>query len=581
MYKLDYIAGIELKASKIDYSEYGNLDDLYDKNPQLYITYNIHDTTLLEQLEDKLHLIDIQLSIAYDSGCNYLDAFATVRPWDCAIHNYLMDQKIVVPQSKYQDYHEQIEGAYVKVPIPGRHKWVVSIDYKSLYPSLAQQCNISPETIITTIPNISVEFLFNRKLDGTKLAAKLLQENVSLCATGCIFNNSVEGFIPALMHKVYNERVVVRKKLAKAEKELQKAKEAGLDTLKLEQEVSALNSSQHSKKIRINSLYGALASAYFRWFDTRLAESITKTGQLVLHWTERGINEFLNKICGTEGIEFVVYGDTDSCYIELNEWVTRFVKNTDPTIIVDKIDEFCKKKLEPEIVRLNQELKEYLNHYRLVLDANREKIASSAFWTAKKRYGMSVWDSEGVRYTEPELKIMGLESVKNSTPRITRPLIKEAIRTILLKDEADLHKYIDDIQADYKTRPFHEIAYTKNTSGLAKYSSESTIYAKGCPINVRAALVYNSLIKKHNLGHKYQLIGEGDKIKFCYLTMPNPAGSSVIGAPDELPPEFGLEAYLDYNLQFEKTFMAPVKAMSDAVTWRIAEIPELEDLFEY
>ena len=577
MYKLEYIANLELNSGKIDYSEYEDLDDLYDKNPQLYHEYNEHDTILLERMEEKLHLLDIQFAIAYMDGCNYVDAFATVKPCDSLIHKKLLRKNIVVIQSKFGSENE-FAGAFVKEPIPGKYKWVVSFDYKSLYPSLTRQCNISPETIITTIPNINVDMLFDKKL-GSKLHQKLIDENVSLCATGCIFDNSKEGFIPEIMREIYEDRVTIQKELKSKKKLLTKYEAEGKETSKLKDNISALDSRQYALKIFLNSIYGAMGNPAFRWFDIRLAESITKTGQLAIKWTERGLNAYLNEICETD-INWVKAGDTDSAYIELDPWVQKFVKESDTQKICDAVDEFCKTKLKVELDRINKELLDYLNHRTPVLEMNRENIADVGFWTAKKRYALNVLDTEGNRHNSPKLKITGLESIKNSTPRACRKYINDAILILLREDEATLHKYIEETEKDYRTKSFTEISKTISVNNLVKYSNESTIYInKGTPAHVKATLIYNHLLRKQKLTDKYKVILEGDKVKFCYLTMPNIIGVPAICAPEELPPELDIQKYIDYNLMFEKTFIEPIKAMTSAIGWNIEEKSSLEDLF--
>lgn len=337
---------------------------------------------------------------------------------------------------------------------------------------------------------------------------------------------------------------------------------------------------QFARKISINSLYGALSNSFFRWFDSRLSESITKTGQLTIRWVERALNKHLNKVCGTEHVKYVIYCDTDSNYITLSNFVKKFIKDTDIQKIVDKLDLYCEKELQTVIDSSFKELTELFNHREQVLVMKRENIASRGFWTAKKRYALNVYDSEGTRYQEPELKVQGLESVKSSMPRAVRGLVSDALKVILNKNESELHEFIDKARQDFYARPFEEITYTKSTNNLAKYSSSATIYQKGCPINVRGALMYNHLIKTHGLQDKYELIGEGDKIKFVYLSMPNPTGQNVIAAPYDLPSEFGLDPYLDKRLQFNKAFVAPVQAMTDAIGWNIEPISNLDSLFD-
>ncbi len=348
---------------------------------------------------------------------------------------------------------------------------------------------------------------------------------------------------------------------------------------KTESSVAALNGRQHALKIFSNAGYGALSNKYYRWFDPRLAESITKTGQLTIRWVAKYINEYLNNLLGTDNLDYIIYGDTDSLYISMQTYVEVYCKDMSDPDITEHLDQLFKKSIQPIIDQCFKDLKDYLNHRVYALKMKRENISSRAFWTAKKRYAMNVWDSEGTRYSTPVVKVQGLESIKNSTPRATRGLISDALKVILNKDEKELIRFIEDARAEFYNKPFEEISYTKNTNNLRKYASSTTIYSKGCPINVRAALVHNHLIKHHKLDNMYQPILDGDKVKYCFLTMPNPANSSVIAAPYDLPPEFGLHDYIDYETMFARAFLSPLKAMVDAIGWKMEDVPDLSDLF--
>lgn len=581
-YALDYISEIQLGVGKLDYSKYGSLRALYIMNRPLYYKYNIIDVERLTQIEEKLKLFDVQLSLAYYMGVNYIDVFGTVRPWDAFIHNFLLRQNIVVPQSEIGEQEEKIEGAHVKLPNPGIYNWIASFDVKSLYPSLARQCNISPETFLGTAPGITVDQVLAKKVEKS-LIDNLKAENVSLCGTGCLFDNAEEGFIAACMRLTYEERVVFQAEY----KKYNKLKETTpKDDPKYTEYVSLTayyRAQQQSRKIAINSLYGAFASRFFRWYDRRLAESITKTGQIAIRQVASYINSFLNAYCGTKDVDYVIYIDTDSNYIELikvvekNGW-----SNLTNAEIAAKINEFCKEKLQVVINKAFDDLFEYMNHRVRVLDMARENIASRAVWTdAKKRYAMMVYDSEGTPYDPPKPKIQGHEAVKNSTPRELRKLLKAAIIKLLMEDEDALQKYVIEAEAAFHDIPFEVIAYNKNCNNLAKYSDSATIFQKGCPINVRAALVYNWMLRKHELDSKYPLIEEGNKIKYCFLTMPNPANSNVIAAPYELPPELKLEDYIDYRTMFEKAFISPLRSLTDAAGWTVEKVPDLSDLFVY
>lgn len=580
-YALDYISEVQLGVGKLDYSEYGSLRGLYMMNRPLYYKYNIIDVERLTQIEEKLKLFDVQLSLAYYMGVNYIDVFGTVRPWDAFIHGYLMRQGIVVPQSEIGEQEDKIEGAHVKLPKPGIYNWVVSFDVKSLYPSLARQCNISPETFIGTAPDISVLQILNKAVDKSFIK-QLKDENASLCGTGCLFDNTVEGFIAACMRLTYEERVVFQaeyKKFNKLKNETDKSDPKYAEYVSL---TAYYRAQQQSRKIAINSLYGAFASRFFRWYDRRLAESITKTGQIAIQQVAAYINKFLNWYCGTKDVDYVVYIDTDSNYIELKAVVDKNGwNNLTNSEIAAKLNEFSIEKLKPVIDKAFDDLFDYLNHRTKVLDMARENIASRAIWTdAKKRYAMMVYDSEGTPYDPPKPKIQGHEAVRGSTPRELRKLLKEAIIILLMEDEEAVQLFVEKTESEFNNLPFEVITYNKNCNNLAKYTNEDGSPAKKTPINVRAAIVYNHMLRKHELDTRYPLIEEGNKIKYCHLIMPNPTNSNVIGAPYELPRELHLEEYIDYRTMFEKAFIKPMSSLTDAAGWTIEKVENLSDLFE-
>ena len=209
----------------------------------------------------------------------------------------------------------------------------------------------------------------------------------------------------------------------------------------------------------------------------------------------------------------------------------------------------------------------------------REVIADKGIWTAKKRYILNVYDSEGVKYKEPKLKIMGIESVRSSTPEWCRDKIRELIGVIINTDEVTVMKSILDYRDKFKTLAFDQIAFPRSVHGIEKYSSTKSIYTKGTPIQVRGVLLYNHLLRKHKLTKKYQSIREGEKIKFAYLKEPNPLQENVISVSTHLPKEFKLEKYIDYDLQFDKAFLQPIKNILDVIGWKTEEQGSLEAFF--
>lgn len=574
-YTLDYISQIELKANKIEYkSKYGSLDGLYDQNHQLYIEYNIHDCTLIRLLNDKLQLLELVYEFAYDSRINFQDTLFAVRTWDVIIHNYLLKHKIVVPvKSSTSPIETRIpEGAYVKDPLIGKYNWVVSFDLQSLYPHIIMGYNIGPDSyrgkeidkipmypIITSFPDI-------KKNDWK-------QKNVSYTMNGCLYDKNKTGFLAQLMEDLFNKRKEYKKIYLDTKEEFERTKNPDLNN-----KISKYYNLQQSIKIKLNSLYGSLANRYFRWYNLNLAESITITGQFIIQHAEKRVNEYLNKILKTDGVDYIIASDTDSLYVNMGGIMDK-IKYKDTIEGVEKLDEFCETIIKPFLDRIFKELSEEMNCHKHALYMKRESISDVGVFTAKKRYALNVYNNEGVAYDEPELKITGLEAIKSSTPEICRDYIKEMIKIILLEGHEKALETITKYKKEFKTKSFSEIAYHRGINGMETYKSNATIYTKGTPIHVRGALVYNDYIKKNKLSSKYDYIYDKDKIKFCYLKMPNPVHENVISVIDDLPDEHHLSQYIDYDLMFEKAFLQPITAIFDAIGWSIQRTKTLEGIF--
>ena len=563
-YSLDFIAEKELKEKKLDYRAEGyvSLDDLYKRNYEKFIDYNIRDVELIDRLEKEMGFIELVIAFAYDAKVNYADTMTTVRPWDVITHNYLMDRAIVVPQFKKQNTMDKLAGGYVKEVMPGMTKWVVSFDLTSLYPHIIMQYNISPETKIGRLDGFpSIDMLLNRIYLG--------EINHCYTANGVVYSKERQGFMPALMEKMYNDRSNYKNKMLEAKKN-------NVDG-KLSSTISRYHNLQLAKKIQLNSAYGALANLYFRWFDFDLAESITMSGQLSIRWIDRHINEYLNNLLKTKNVDYIIASDTDSIYVNM-EPVVKLLNITDINSIVDTLDKFCDAKIQKVLNKSFDDLGSYLNVSSQKMHMKRETIANKGIWKAKKMYILNAYDIEGVRFETPELKIMGIEAVRSSTPASCRKSIKDALRVIMNEDEESTQRFIENFRNSFMNMPFEKVAFPRGMNGMEKYKDGNS-YAKGTPIHVRGALVYNFLLRKSNLTDKYPMIGNGDKVKFCYLKLPNPIHENVISVLGELPPELNLEKYIDYNTQFQKAFLEPVKSILDTIDWSTEKRNTLESFF--
>ena len=576
-YKLESIAEVEkLKVKKLDYKSEGyiSLDDLYKRNFQLFIDYNIQDTTVVDLLEEKLKFIDQVIAFAYDAKVNYSDVLTTVLPWDVIIHNYLLDRAIVIPRFKKGDFSESLVGGYVKEVKPGMYKWPVSFDLNSLYPHLIMQYNISPETKVGREPYFPV---IESILDQ---CAVIEDDGFAYAANGVKFSKEKQGFLPALMEKMYNDRTEFKKKMLEAKRELEELPAVTTDDKRREitNRIARYHNLQLAKKIQLNSAYGALANEYFRWFDFELAEAITMSGQLSIRWVERAINLYLNSLMKTKGVDYVIASDTDSIYVHMEQLVN-LLDTTDRDKIVEALHQFCKTKMQKVINESYDHLAEYMHSYAQKMNMKRETIADKGIWKARKMYILNAFDIEDVRFTEPQLKVTGIEAVRSSTPKACRASIKEALKLIMISDEEVVQKYISDFKKTFMKLPFEDVAFPRGMRNMDKYRDKHTVYVKGTPIHVKGALLFNNMLTKNGLDRKYQMIGDGDKIKFSYLKVPNSVGDRVIAVLDELPTELDLHKYIDYETQFQKAFLEPIKSILEVIGWQHEKVNNLEDFF--
>tara|TARA_B100000676_G_C18089833_1_gene858562 strand:+ start:5470 stop:7977 length:2508 start_codon:yes stop_codon:yes gene_type:complete len=572
-YRLDHIAMVELGDKKLDHSEFENFKDFYTSDWQRFVEYNIHDVNLVDSLEDKMKLIELAVTMAYDAKVNLEDVYSQVRMWDTMIFSDLKGRNIVVPPRITTKKDDKYAGAYVKEPIPGSYDWVVSFDLNSLYPHLIMQYNISPETLLDERhPTVTVD--------------RILEEEVTfegdgcVCANGAQYRKDIHGFLPQMMQRIYDERTIYKKRMLAAKQNLEDATTSA-ETLALQKDVSKFNNIQMARKIQLNSAYGAIGNQYFRYYNLANAEAITLSGQVSIRWIENKMNAYLNKILRTTDVDYVIAADTDSIYLNLGPFVHEVFKGREKSdeSIVRFLDKVCQVEFEKYIGDSYEALASYVNAYDQKMFMKRENIANRGIWTAKKRYILNVFDSEGVRYKTPKLKINGIEAVKSSTPAPCRTAIKDALKVIMNGTESELQKFIADFREKFEAMPVEDIAFPRGCNNVTKNSSPSTIYGKGCPMHVRGALLYNFYIKKRKLAHKYPIIQEGEKIKYVMLRTPNKINENVISFFQTLPTEFGLDKSIDYDLQFKKSFLDPLTVILDTIGWKPEKVNTLEALW--
>jgi DNA polymerase elongation subunit (family B) len=559
-YALDHIAHTVLGERKLSYEEHGSLHTLYKNDYQKFIDYNIRDVDLVDRIDQETGLMDLALVIAYKGGVNYPDVFGTTGIWDSIIYRYLNERKIAIPPSKAKR-KDPYPGGYVKEPRVGMSEWITSFDLNSLYPNLIVQYNMSPETLVKG----------HRLAHGVDhyLQNPATSSEYSVAANGSCYRKDKQGVLPEIIVGLYDERRTTKDRMLATQQENEKA-----PSQDLKREINRLNNTQQAVKILLNSLYGALGNQYFRYFELDMAEGITLSGQLSIRWAETAINEYLNKLLKTKE-DYVIAIDTDSLYVDMKPLVD-MVNPNDP---VKFLDEACQKKFEPVLERAYDALFTHMNAYENRMVMAREAIADRGVWTAKKRYILNVHNNEGVQYAEPKLKVMGIEAVKSSTPQIVRDKFKQAYKIILNGTESELQKFVSDFYEEFKSLPAESVSFPRGVSDLEKWADRETVYKKGCPIHVRGALVFNKKMRDLGLDRYMEGVKNGSKVKFCYLKKPNTIMENVISFPQFLPKEFELETYIDYEMQFDKTFKEPLKLVSDAINWNLEQTNTLEGFF--
>jgi DNA polymerase elongation subunit (family B) len=589
-YKLDAICNVELGERKLSYEEYGSLHTLYKDNYQKFIEYNIRDVELVDKLEDKLKLIELALTLAYDSKSNYDDVFTQVRMWDAIIYNYLLKKKMVVPPKTRNRKDEAYVGAFVKDPLIGEHKWVASFDLNSLYPHLIMQYNISPDTLIEpqnydgtmrefiACNKVTIDSLLNQECNTSVLKTA----NVTLTPNGQFFTRERHGFLPEIMETMYNDRSAYKKKAIQAKQEVERETDPARK-FEIEKRIARFNNLQLAKKVSLNSAYGALGNEFFRFFDVRQASAITTAGQLSIRWIENKLNDYMNKILKTNGEDYVIASDTDSIYLSLDRLVSKTIVEQSPNAttkqIIKFMDKVCEDRIQPFIDKSYADLAGYVNAYEQKMQMKREALADKGIWTAKKRYIMNVYNNEGVEYAKPKVKVMGLEMIKSSTPAYCRKIMWEAIDVVLNGTQDQLISKIGSWKDEFKKQPIAEIAFPRGVNGLEKFADAKAIFGKGTPIHVRGSLLYNDLVRRKKLDKTYPMIMEGEKIKFIFLKEPNTIQSNVISFPNIVPKELDIEKYVDYDTQFEKSFLDPLRIVLDSIDWKTEHVSSLEDFF--
>lgn len=578
-YSLDAISEVELGENKIEFPEYdNNLMRLYQGDFEKYVDYNEHDVYLVERIDDKKQFLRLAITVVLMTKSMYRDVHGKVKVWDNLIYNMLRDDGVVLPAAPRIGAREKIIGAYVKDPIPAKYRWVCSLDLTSLYPSICMMFNMSPETMVREEQG-DLE-LVEALLSGVDLAAPARERGFCMTANGAAFKQDFEGVLPRAMEYVFETRKKYKDlMIVEMKKKEEFLKNGGSvdapEVREFDNNIAMLDATQQAMKVLANSGYGVTANVAFRYFSKSIAQGITLTGQLVIQYIGNKINDFLNKKFNTEK-DYVITSDTDSCYLTL-DGVPTDPKNTEES--VEELHQFIEKELQPYINDCFEDLAKRLGCKKNLLDMKREAISDVAIWRAAKNYVCQVWDMEGVRYKTPELKMMGIETARTDKPRIVRERLEEDLKILLNGTEEQLLTCIEEFKEVFYNTPVEELATPKGVSSLREWTNPDGTHKPKAPWNTRAALAYNRLLREKGLEKTHERIREGNKVKIFSLKPINPLRLNNFAFIGKLPEQMGMHEYLDYDAQWEKAYMSPLRSFTDIVGWQTKKINTLESLF--
>lgn len=575
-YSLNYISSFELKKEKTKFD--GTLKDLWKSDWSTFIDYNINDVVLVVELEEKLGYLKLVQAQSYSCRIPFEKFNSSIKKFDNYLISILKERKIVVPTTSHHTQENTIPGGYVSEPKIGYYKNVVSYDFTSLYPHIIMGLNISPETYLGKISEGTELDLENFKdvsiseEKKIKIKERIIKDNLIFAPNGVLFHPK-EGFIPFIIKDLYAKRKYYKDKMMVAKKKFEQTKE-----IQYKKEASVYDSFQYNFKILLNSAYGILANPNYRFFNQDAASSITLMGQKLIKYASEILNLSLKEKFKLNN-DITLYSDTDSVYLDFSE-ILQVMKINDEKKFINLVNTVNDKVIQPF---LEQKFLEFSKKHNIKLNyfnLKREVIAIGAVFIQKKKYALYVIDEEGFTLSAPKMKVKGMEIVRSSTPGFCREKIKEVMKEIFINFNKDkLVSKIKKIKEEFKNAPIEDISFPRGISGMLKYVKNGQI-TSGTPIQIRASHNYNQVLEKFNLSNKYEKIYDGDKIKFIYLKENNPIHENILAFKENFPIESGLGKYIDVDLQFEKSFLAPLEGITDAIQWKIdLDNSSLEEFF--
>ncbi len=579
-YRLDAIGEYEVGEKKVAYE--GTLNDLYEKDLDKFIQYNLQDVKLVKKLDDKLDFIEIARGLAHLGHCPYEDVFMSSRYLEGAILVYLKKKNIVAPNkpprpSKFNNNNTFV-GAYVQDPQRGKHNWVFDLDITSMYPSCIMSLNISPETKIGKLEGWSPqEFLKKNhkktysvtndkqvlgRFTESELKDYLSDKSIGVATNGVMYRTDKDGLLPALLRKWFDERVEYRKLSKKFFEDGDKEKSDYFDRR------------QHLQKIVLNSLYGVLGLSTFRFYDLDNAEAVTYTGQSLIKFTKKIANNFYNKELGDDK-DHCIYIDTDSVFYS----ATPIVQKRFPSVNINDED-----KMSKAILKIADEVQLYLNNSydyfgkkfcnldKHRFDIKQEVIAKSGLFVTKKRYGLKIINDNGKKVNK--MMVKGLDTVRSSFPTAMRTMLSKLLEDILMDvPKEQLDKFIINFKNSMKLMDFDKIAIPTGVKNVKKYKVEDGAifksYKLGTPVHVKSSLYYNDMLKHLNISKRYSEIYDGEKIKWVYLKK-NPMGLDTIaykGHEDPVEIMSFIRKFINPSKLYKQALHKKIMMFYEALGW--------------
>ena len=574
-YKLDSIAEAELGDKKVDYGS-SNLSELADNDWQTFVEYNVQDVNLLVKMDDKLRYLELLRMLAYTGLTTFEGAMGTLGVVTGAAVIQARKQGKIMPTFIKEDLGGgKNPGAYVGEPTRGFQDAIVSFDANSLYPNVMISLNLSPETKVGNIVHQDTNEIHVRHVSGKmyKLTTKKFKDfvdsqQIAITKANVLFTQGTKGIIPQIVDDLYAVRVSTRAQLEKSKRKAEKLKKSTKEYEKIKKHIDQLDIKQFTIKILINSIYGYFGNKMAPFGDDDIASSITLTGQAVIKQSNKILREYVDNNTDTEGSDPIIYNDTDSSYISIQRLIdSKNVKFSEDGIVSPE----AYKQAELMEAHLNRKILKWgiseLNSNDCRFVFKRECMSDVGIFLQKKRYVLRVLDDEGFKCNK--FKYTGVEVVRSTMPKAIKPHVKDIIETMLdTKSLATTNDRFMETYKVFKQLPIEDIAFVMGIREYDKYAKNCNGYnvGKGTPIHVKAAYYYNLLVEKLGISSQFELITNGDKVRYYYVS-PNKLGISSLGYKQYLPEELKKDFLPNKEMMFEKIVYSIIDRFYVAVGW--------------